>query len=46
MLSIGRARHPEADVIPLTHLVAVLSFSMLVGGFLEAIWRWSLKPTF
>ena len=19
---------------------------MLVGGFLEAIWRWSLKPTF
>ena len=26
-------------------LYSVLSFSMLVGGFLEAIWRWSLKPT-
>ena len=44
MLCIGRAPIP-ALVNPVVHLVSVLSPSMWVDGFLEAIWRWSLKPT-
>ena len=36
---------PALVLLPIL-LVSVLSSSMLVGGFLEAIWRWSLKPTF
>ena len=35
-----------ALVLLIIPLVSALSSSMSVGGFLEAIWRWSLKPTF
>ena len=42
MLSFGGARHP-ALVTPLAPLVVVLSSSVWVVSFLEAIWRWSLK---
>ena len=44
MLSIGRARHPGpcTSYYPSGFSVAFLR----CVGFLEAIWRWSLKPTF
>ena len=43
MLSVGRRAIPPLLTL-LAKLVVVLSSSIWVVGFLEAIWRWSLKP--